>query len=86
MACPYALHAPTSAQGAALWAAGTACVSAGMAGIELDIAGTLALAREMGVQGWPAAELLTALRMGIAAGAAARRSATPDAGGPSHGG
>ena len=80
MACPYALHAPASAQGAALWAAGTACVSTGMAGLELDTAGTIAMAREMGVQGWAAAELLTALRMGLAAGAAARRTALTEQG------
>ncbi|WP_169579901.1 hypothetical protein [Rubritepida flocculans] len=57
-----------------------------MAGLELDTAGTLALAREMGVSGWAAAELLTALRMGLAAGAAARRPSIPDAGGAAHGG
>ena len=35
---------------------------------------------EMGVQGWAAAELLTALRMGLAAGAAARRTALTEQG------
>jgi hypothetical protein len=57
-----------------------------MAGLDLDMAGALAAAREMGASGWAAAELLTALRLGMAAGAAARRTPTPDAGGLPHGG
>lgn len=57
-----------------------------MAGLELDTAGTLALAREMGVSGWAAAELLTALRVGLAEAAAGRRPLTHDAGGSPHGG
>lgn len=56
-----------------------------MAGLDLDMAGALAAAREMGASGWAAADLLTALRLGMAAGAAARRT-TPDAGGLPHGG
>ena len=83
--CPYAAHAPASAEGAALWAAGTACVRADMAGVDLDMAGAVALAREMGVSGWAAADLLTALRLGLMAGLAAR-TAPADTGGTSHGG
>ena len=48
-----------------------------MAGLTLDTAGALALAREMGANGWAAAELLMALRMGLAAGSAARRTHPP---------
>lgn len=44
-----------------------------MAGLTLDTAGALAAAREMGATGWPAAELLLAIRIGMAEGAAARR-------------
>jgi hypothetical protein len=55
-------------------------------GADLDLAGALAMAREMGAAGWAAAELLTALRLGIAEGLAARSSSTPDAGGVAHGG
>ncbi|SUE63497.1 hypothetical protein [Roseomonas gilardii] len=44
-----------------------------MAGLTLDTAGALAAARELGAAGWPAAELLFALRIGMAEGTAARR-------------
>ncbi|NMJ40873.1 hypothetical protein GWK16_06445 [Roseomonas sp. JC162] len=44
-----------------------------MAGLRLDTAAALAAAREMGAAGWAAAELLLALRIGMAEGAAARR-------------
>jgi hypothetical protein len=44
-----------------------------MAGLTLDTAGALAAAREMGASGWAAAELLTAMRLGISAGTATRR-------------
>ena len=44
-----------------------------MAGLTLDTAGALAAAREMGAAGWAAAELLLAIRIGMAEGAAARR-------------
>jgi hypothetical protein len=39
------------------------------------------MARELGASGWAAAELLTALRLGLAEGLAARNSPIPDAGG-----
>ncbi|WP_270934585.1 hypothetical protein [Falsiroseomonas oryzae] len=55
-------------------------------GADLDLAGALAIAREMGATGWAAAELLTALRFGLAEGLAARNSPTVDAGGVAHGG
>ncbi|MBB5691742.1 hypothetical protein FHS88_003903 [Roseomonas alkaliterrae] len=58
---------------------------ADMAGMDLDVAGAVALAREMGVSGWAAADLLTALRLGLVAGLAARTAPT-DAGGSPHGG
>ncbi len=45
-----------------------------MASLDLDIPAALATAREMGATGWAAAELLLAMRMGLAAGSAARRS------------
>ncbi|WP_187830255.1 hypothetical protein [Siccirubricoccus phaeus] len=44
-----------------------------MAGLTLDTAGALAAAREMGASGWAAAELLLAIRIGMAEGASARR-------------
>ncbi|MCS6930651.1 MAG: hypothetical protein NZM27_00370 [Acetobacteraceae bacterium] len=44
-----------------------------MAGLTLDTAGALAAAREMGASGWAAAELLLAIRIGMAEGSAARR-------------
>ena len=44
-----------------------------MAGLTLDTAGALTAAREMGAVGWAAAELLLAIRIGIAEGSAARR-------------
>ena len=44
-----------------------------MAGLTLDTAGALAAARELGAAGWAAAELLLAIRIGMAEGAAARR-------------
>jgi hypothetical protein len=61
-------------------------VAASNIGADLDIASALAMAREHGACGWAAAELLTALRLGLAAGLAARASPTPDAGGVAHGG
>ena len=45
-----------------------------MAGLDLDMPAALAIAREMGASGWAAAELLLAMRMGLAAGSAARRT------------
>lgn len=84
-ACPYAAHAPATAEGAALWAAGTACVRTDMAGVDLDTAGAVALAREMGATGWPAAVLLADFRSGLNAGLASRTAPT-DAGGTPHGG
>jgi hypothetical protein len=44
-----------------------------MGGLSLDTAGALAAVREMGASGWAAAELLLALRIGMAEGGAARR-------------
>ena len=44
-----------------------------MAGLILDIAGALAVARDLGAFGWAAAELLLAIRIGMAEGATARR-------------
>lgn len=44
-----------------------------MAGLTLDTAGALAAAREMGATGSAAAELLLAIRVGMAEGTAARR-------------
>lgn len=44
-----------------------------MAGLTLDTAGALATARELGAGGWAAAELLLAIRIGMAEGAATRR-------------
>ena len=76
--CPYAVHAPTSVEGAAAWAAGTTCATATMAGLDLDMPAALATAREMGASGWAAAEMLLALRMGLAAGSAARRGGSTD--------
>ena len=48
-----------------------------MAGLDLDMPAALATAREMGASSWGTAELLLALRMGLAAGIAARRSDPP---------
>ena len=44
-----------------------------MTGLDLDMPAALATAREMGATGWAAAELLLSVRLGLAAGAAARR-------------
>ena len=44
-----------------------------MGGLTFDTAGALAAAREMGATGWAAAELLLAVRIGMAEGATARR-------------
>jgi hypothetical protein len=44
-----------------------------MAGLDLDIAGALSVARELGAPSWVAAELLSALRAGMAAGIVSRR-------------
>ena len=44
-----------------------------MAGLTLDTAGALAAARELGASGWAAAELLLAVRIGMAEAATARR-------------
>ena len=44
-----------------------------MAGLTLDTAGALAAARELGAGGWSAAELLLAIRIGMAEGSATRR-------------
>jgi hypothetical protein len=73
LACPYAQHAPTSLEGHACWAAGTACAEVTMAGLTLNTAGALAAACELGAAGWASAELLLALRIGMAEGAAACR-------------
>jgi hypothetical protein len=72
-ACLYAAQAPTSLEGHACWAAGTACAEVTMAGLTLDTASALAAARELGAAGWAAAELLLAIRIGMAEGATARR-------------
>ncbi|NKC31643.1 hypothetical protein [Falsiroseomonas selenitidurans] len=48
-----------------------------MAGLDLDMPAALATAREMGASGWAAAELLLAMRMGLAGGSAARRTDPP---------
>jgi hypothetical protein len=48
-----------------------------MAGLDLDMPAALATAREMGASGWAAAELLLAMRMGLAAGSAAHRADPP---------
>ena len=44
-----------------------------MSGLSLDTAGALAAARELGAAGWAATELLLAIRIGTAEGAADRR-------------
>ena len=44
-----------------------------MAGLTLDTTGALAAARDLGAAGWAAAELLLAIRIGMAEGATARR-------------
>ncbi|WP_211860908.1 hypothetical protein [Neoroseomonas soli] len=44
-----------------------------MSGLTLDTAGALAAAREMGAAGWASAELLLAIRIGMAEGAAVHR-------------
>lgn len=56
-----------------------------MTGVDLDTAGAVALAREMGATGWAAAVLLTDFRAGLNAGLATR-TAPADTGGSPHGG
>ena len=48
-----------------------------MAGLDLDMPAALTTAREMGASGWGAAELLLAMRMGLVAGSAVRRTDPP---------
>ena len=48
-----------------------------MVGVDLDMPAALTTAREMGASGWAAAELLLAMRMGLGAGSAARRTDPP---------
>ena len=48
-----------------------------MAGLALDTAGALAAARDLGASGWAAAELLLAIRIGMAEGGAERSAASP---------
>jgi len=58
-----------------------------MAGLDLDLPAALATAHEMNASGWVPAELLLAMRMGLAAGSASRRPDHPtDFGGATHGG
>ena len=44
-----------------------------MAGLTIDTGGALAAGRDLGAVGWAAAELLLAIRIGMAEGATARR-------------
>lgn len=69
-ACSYATHAPASVEGAAFWAAGIVCAQATMGGLTLEMTAALAVARDLGATGWAAAELLLAVRQGMAAGRA----------------
>ena len=62
-------------EGAACWSAGTACAQATLAGLTIDMTAAQAAARALGARGWAAAELLLAIRTGMAAGAAAARAA-----------
>ena len=51
-----------------------------MAGLTLDMAGALTAARELGATGWAAAELLLAIRHGMAEAQSARADeVTPNA-------
>ena len=68
-------------EGAACWSAGTACAQATLAGLTIDMAAAQVAARALGAEGWPAAELLLAIRTGMAAGAAANRTAACGTGG-----
>jgi hypothetical protein len=43
-----------------------------MGGVALDVAGALAAARELGANGWAAAELLAAINSGMAEGISSR--------------
>jgi len=54
------------------------CVQADMNGLSLDISAALALMREGGVSGWSAAQLLVAIRTGMAQ-ASNEKEATDDA-------
>lgn len=58
---------------------------ADMAGVDLDTAGAVALAREMGLSGWAVPAMLAEFRAGLSAGLASR-SAPADTGGSPHGG
>lgn len=73
MNCPYAAHAPETAEGAACWRAATAAFTADFAGTRLDMPSALALAASLGAQGWVAAGLLGAIAAGLAEAQAARR-------------
>ena len=85
-ACPYVSTAPCSLEGAAVWAAGAACVRLGMATLEVDMSAALAMARESGASGWSAAHMLAEFAAGMMAGAEQRQSnLTPADGEHSHG-
>jgi hypothetical protein len=60
-------------------------VQADMAGVDVDMAGAVALAREMGVSGWIAAALFADFRAGLSAGVSSR-NAPADTGGSPDGG
>jgi hypothetical protein len=55
------------------------CVQADMNGLSLDISAALLLMREGGVSGWPAAQMLVAIRTGMAQ-ASIKKEATDGAG------
>ncbi len=73
MNCPYAAHAPETAEGAACWRAAAGAIVADTADARLDMPSALALAGSLGAQGWIAAELLGAIAAGLAEAQAARR-------------
>ncbi|WP_191086354.1 hypothetical protein [Roseococcus microcysteis] len=62
-----------SVEGHACWSAGTACAQTSITGLTLDTAGALAASRDLGATGWAAAELLLALRIGMAEAATTHR-------------
>lgn len=74
--CPQVEHAPESVEAGAMWNAAMTALRGGFAGVELDVAGCVALASRAGVADWLLGEWLPMIAQGMSAGLAARRDAS----------
>lgn len=73
--CPQAQHEAESVEAAALWSAAMTALRGGFGGVELDVAGCVALAGRAGVPDWLLGEWLPMIAQGMSAGLSARREA-----------